>query len=76
MDLEIKQGEKDIVRGIFERGVKIPGLKPKGAKSWFKRWIEWEEKNGDGKSKEKATARAQEWVRAFEEKKAQGSGGA
>lgn len=42
----------------------MKGLKPKGAKSWFKKWSEWEENNGDKKSQEKVRARAEEWVRA------------
>jgi len=64
LDLEIQQGDKDIIRGVFERAVKVKGLKPKGAKAWFKRWSEWEETNGDKKTREKVKARAEEWVRA------------
>jgi rRNA biogenesis protein RRP5 len=67
--LEINQGDKDIVRGVFERAVKIKGLKPKGARAWFKRWNEWESENGDEKMKEKVKARAEEWVRAAPQKK-------
>lgn len=63
LDLEIQQGDKDIIRGVFERVVKIKGVKPKGAKSWFKRWSEWEEKNGDKKTQDKVRAKAEEWVR-------------
>lgn len=69
MDLEINQGDKDIVRGLFERVIKVKGLKPKGAKAWFRRWSEWEAENGDGKSKEKVRVRAEEWVRAAAQKK-------
>lgn len=69
MDLEIKQGDKDIVRGLFERVVKVKGLKPKGAKAWFKRWSEWEAENGDEKSREKVKAKAEEWVRVAAAKK-------
>jgi rRNA biogenesis protein RRP5 len=64
LDLELQQGDKAIIRGVFERATKVKGLKPKGAKSWFKRWSEWEEQNGDKKSQEKVKARAEEWVRA------------
>ena len=64
LDLELQQGDKDIIRGVFERATKVKGLKPKGAKSWFKKWSEWEEQNGDKKSQEKVKARAEEWVRA------------
>ncbi|CAG8970839.1 hypothetical protein HYALB_00000816 [Hymenoscyphus albidus] len=66
LDLEMQQGDKDIIRGVFERVVKTKGLKPKGAKAWFKRWSEWEVVNGDKKSREKVEAKAKEWVRAAE----------
>lgn len=69
LDLEIKEGDQDIIRGVFERVVKTKGLKPRGAKAWFKRWSEWEEKNGDKKTQEKVGAKAEEWVRNAAEKK-------
>lgn len=69
LDLEIQQGDQDIIRGVFERVVKTKGLKPKGAKAWFRRWSEWEQKNGDKKSQEKVKAKAEEWVRAAAQKK-------
>jgi rRNA biogenesis protein RRP5 len=69
VDLEIKQGDHDIIRGVFERMLKTKGLKPKGAKSWFKKWSEWEEKNGDKKSQEKVKVKAEEWVRAAAQRK-------
>ena len=72
LDLEIQQGDKEIIRGVFERVVKTKGLKAKGAKAWFKRWAEWEEKNGDKKSQEKVKAKAEEWVRGAEARKAGG----
>jgi rRNA biogenesis protein RRP5 len=68
LDLEINQGDKDIVRGLFERALKTKGLKPKGAKAWFRRWSEWEAENGDEKSKERVKAKAEEWVRAAAQK--------
>ncbi|KAN0110502.1 nucleic acid-binding protein [Hyaloscypha variabilis] len=71
LDLEIQQGDQEIIRGVFERVVKTKGLKPKGAKSWFRRWSEWEEMNGDKKSQEKVKAKAEEWVRAVAQKKNQ-----
>jgi rRNA biogenesis protein RRP5 len=69
LDLEINQGDQQIVRGLFERVAKIKGLKPRGAKAWFKRWSEWEEKNGDLKSQQKVRAKTEEWVRAIAENK-------
>lgn len=75
LDLEIQQGDKDITRGVFERMVKTnKGLKPKQAMAWFRRWSEWEEGNGDKKSKEKVLAKTQEWVSAAAAKKAKAGG--
>ncbi|KAG0648782.1 U3 small nucleolar RNA-associated rrp5 [Hyphodiscus hymeniophilus] len=68
LDLEIQQGGKDIIRGVFERVVKVKGLKPKGAKAWFRRWSEWEEKNGGAKEQEKVKAKAAEWVKTASSK--------
>ncbi|PQE33437.1 rRNA biogenesis rrp5 protein [Rutstroemia sp. NJR-2017a WRK4] len=69
LDLEIKGGDKSIIRGVFERVARIKGLKPKGAKGWFRRWSEWEEVNGDKKSQERVRALAEEWVKNRAEKK-------
>lgn len=73
LDLEIQQGDTDIIRAVFDRVTKIKGLKAKGAKAWFKRWNEWEAKSGDPKSQEKVRAKAQDWVRAAEKKPVAGS---
>lgn len=64
LDLEIHQGDQDIIRAIFERVTKTKGLKPRGAKAWFKRWSEWERDYGDLKSQEMVQVKAQEWVHA------------
>lgn len=72
LDLECVQGDKDVIRGVFGRVVKVKGLKPKGAKAVFRRWSEWEEKNGDKKSQEKVRAKAEEWVRAAAAAKGKG----
>ncbi len=69
LDLEIQQGDKAIIRALFERVIKTKGMKPKAAKAWFKRWSEWEEKNGDAKSQEKVKAKAREWVLNVEKNK-------
>ncbi|KAH7419008.1 hypothetical protein BKA64DRAFT_587661 [Cadophora sp. MPI-SDFR-AT-0126] len=76
LDLETAQGDKDVVRGVFERMVKTnKALKPKQAVAWFRRWSEWEEVNGDKKSKEKVLAKTQEWVAAAAAKKEKAKGG-
>lgn len=76
MDLETSVGKADpvVVRDLFERGSKVKGLKPKQAQTWFRRWAQWEEKNGDAKSRAKVPAKAQEWARAVAEKKNGGKG--
>lgn len=60
--------DKKVVRSVFESALKAKGLKVHAAKKWFKRWADWEEKNGDQKSREKVSARAAEWVRQKKEK--------
>ncbi|MCJ1385764.1 rRNA biogenesis protein rrp5 [Xylographa soralifera] len=62
LDLEIKAGDKDQVRRLFGR-VTSSKLKAKKAKYFFKRWLEYEEKEGDAQSCEKVKARAAEYVR-------------
>ena len=69
LDLEIKSGDKDKVRKLFGR-VTSNKLKVKKAKYFFKRWLEYEEKNGDPQSCEKVKARAAEYVREQEVEKA------
>ncbi|MCJ1405665.1 rRNA biogenesis protein rrp5 [Xylographa trunciseda] len=62
LDLEIKAGDKDQVRRLFGR-VTSSKLKAKKAKYFFKRWLEYEEREGDAQSCEKVKARAAEYVR-------------
>lgn len=73
LDLETAAADKDacVVRDVFERGTKVKGLKPRQAKAWFQRWAKWEEANGDAKSREKVTVRAQEWASSAEARKAE-----
>lgn len=66
--------DKAVVRDVFERALKARGLKAHAAKKWFKRWADWEEKNGDKKSREKVSAKAAEWVRTRAEAKSAGKG--
>lgn len=68
LDLEIKQpGNKDVVRRLFERVTGGGGggapLKVKQAKFFFKKWLAFEEKEGDGKGQERVKALAAEFVR-------------
>ena len=65
LDLEIKQGDQAVIRRSFER-VTTSGLhmKPRKAKFFFKKWLEYESKVGDGKSQERVKALAAEYVRA------------
>ncbi|KAI1310937.1 hypothetical protein F5Y03DRAFT_391931 [Xylaria venustula] len=61
--------DKAVIRDVFDRATKVKGLKARPAKKWFKRWADWEEKNGDTKSQEKVRAKAAEWVRLKAEAK-------
>lgn len=77
LDLEIKRGgDKEVVRRLFERVTSTGGgggglsLKTKQAKFFFKRWLEFEEKEGDGKTQERVKALAAEFVRERAKKKA------
>ncbi|KAK0646068.1 hypothetical protein B0T16DRAFT_412562 [Cercophora newfieldiana] len=75
LDLEISTaGDKSdltVVRDLFDRGSQVKGLKPKKAKAWFRRWAQWEEEHGDSKSREKVSAKAQEWARTRKERQQQ-----
>ena len=65
LDLEIKQGDKEQVRRLFER-VTSSKLKARKAKFFFKRWLEFEEREGDQKTQERVKALAAKYVRAQE----------
>ncbi|KAI0166315.1 nucleic acid-binding protein [Xylariaceae sp. FL1272] len=56
--------DKGVIRDVFERATRVKGLKARAAKKWFKRWADWEEKNGDAKSQDKVRAQASQWVRS------------
>ena len=60
-DAEIRIGEKQRVRDVFERALKVK-TKPRNAKFLFKKWIVWEEKVGDQKSRDVVKAKAKEYV--------------
>ena len=65
IDLEIKQGDRQVVRRLFERVTGSgPSLKAKKAKFFFKKWLEYEDKEGDDRSQERVKALAADYVRA------------
>ena len=65
LDLEIKRGDKEVIRRLFERVTGSgPSLKPKKAKFFFKKWLGYEGREGDGKSQERVKALAADYVRA------------
>ncbi|KAI1180279.1 hypothetical protein F4777DRAFT_529472 [Nemania sp. FL0916] len=67
--------DKPVIRDVFDRATKTKGLKARPAKKWFKRWADWEQKNGDAKSQETVRVKAAEWVRLkAEAKKEEGEG--
>ncbi|KAL9616884.1 MAG: hypothetical protein Q9160_008273 [Pyrenula sp. 1 TL-2023] len=61
VDLEIRQGDKDQVRRLFER-IFEGRVKNKQAKYFFKRWLAFEEHYGDERNVEKVKARAADFV--------------
>ncbi|EGC41713.1 ribosomal RNA processing protein RRP5 [Histoplasma capsulatum var. duboisii H88] len=78
LDLEIKNGDMEQVRRLFERVLGLghpiaadgtkPGakrLKDKQAKFFFKKWLAFEEKTGDEKMVDEVKARAADYVRAI-----------
>ena len=62
LDLEMKLDDKEQIRGLFER-IFTRKLKPKQAKYFFKRWLTFEEKEGDGRKIEEVKARAATWIK-------------
>ncbi|KAI5291692.1 rRNA biogenesis protein rrp5 [Ascosphaera aggregata] len=84
IDLEIKVGDVEQIRRLFRRVLNIDNavgtdgmksnrkLKEKQAKFFFKKWLEWEEKqDGDDKQKlvDEVKARAAEYVKFLKEAK-------
>lgn len=81
LDLEIKTGDTEQVRRLFERvlgireGKKGAGLvvedgkklKPKQARFFFKKWLEFEEKGGNEKMVEEIKAKAAEYVKSLQQ---------
>ena len=59
-----KDGDPDPepVRDVLERGARVPSLRPRRAKTWFKRWAKWEEENGDAKSRGRVSDKARAWA--------------
>lgn len=78
LDLEMGQGEgaEKIarVRGVFERIVK-GRLNGRKAKWVFKRWLEYEEREGDERGQERVKAKATEYAKTLEREKAERSVG-
>ena len=74
LDLELQQGEgsekKERIRSVFERIVKCK-LNVRKAKWVFKRWLQFEEQEGDGKSQERVQAKAAEFVKKLGKEKAE-----
>lgn len=74
LDLELKQGEgtekRERVRNVFERIIKGK-LNVRKSKWVFKRWLHYEEQEGDNKSQERVQAKAAEFVKRLEKEKAE-----
>jgi len=78
LDLEIGQAEgiekTARVRSVSERVIKGK-LNSRKAKWVFKRWLEYEEKEGDEKSQERVKAKATEYAKTLEREKAERTAG-
>jgi rRNA biogenesis protein RRP5 len=69
LDLELGvAGDKDKARALFERMAKQK-MKPRRAKYLFKRWLEFEQAQGNTKSAEKVKVAAEEYVNVHGNKK-------
>jgi rRNA biogenesis protein RRP5 len=68
IDCEIKAGDRETVRGLFERVTTGGKLKSKQAKFFFKKWLAFEEDVGDEKMVEQVKRKAGEYVRFQKEK--------
>lgn len=64
----MRLGEKERVRELFERvtggGSSANKLKSKKAKFFYKKWLDYEDKFGDEKLRERVKAKAAEYVRS------------
>lgn len=77
MDLEIKNGDAEQVRRLFERvlgiqkGAVAAGtgkkLRAKQAKFFFKKWLDFEEKGGNEKMVEEIKAKAADYVKSLQQ---------
>ena len=65
LDFEIKAGDRAQVRRLFGR-VTRGDLRARKAKFFFKRWLAYEEGEGDAKSVENVKAKAAEYVKLQE----------
>lgn len=74
LDLEMGQGEGEEkrarVRNVFERVTK-GRLNSRKARWVFKRWLEFEEKEGDARGEERVKAKAAEFAKTLEREKAE-----
>jgi len=81
VDMEMKlakgNGEVSGVRGLLERKLRVSKgggegkaeVKPKVAKTLFKKWLEWEEKNGDKTGVKNVQRLAGEWAEEAKKEK-------
>ncbi|KAH7063320.1 hypothetical protein B0J12DRAFT_781138 [Macrophomina phaseolina] len=68
LELEKKHGDRDNVRRLYER-MSSSKMKARRAKFVFKKWAEWEQVNGDKKTRERVEALAKEYAERLREKK-------
>lgn len=68
IDAEIRLGETERVRDLFERVTGRGKLKSRKAKFFFKKWLAFEKKIGDAKTMAKVEGKAAEYSRLQTEK--------
>ncbi|PFH55955.1 hypothetical protein XA68_17330 [Ophiocordyceps unilateralis] len=72
LDLEMGVKDDGAVRDVFERRLKVKGLKPVQAERWFRRWAAWEEEVAGEKGRDRVMAKAREWTVAYKARKEAG----
>ncbi|PHH69230.1 hypothetical protein CDD80_6934 [Ophiocordyceps camponoti-rufipedis] len=66
VDLEIAVRDEAAVRDVFEKRLRVKGLKPVQAERWFRKWTAWEESEA---GRERVMAKAREWTAVYKAKR-------
>lgn len=69
VDLEISVKDEAAVRDVFDKRLRVKGLKPVQAERWFRKWTAWEENEA---GRERVMAKAREWTAAYKARREAG----